>query len=89
MTKLYVGGLSYKDNDTTLKAAFEKAGKVSSASVVTDRETGSSRGFGFVEMDNADSALKAIAMWNGKELNGRRLTVNEARPDEEKLPRRV
>lgn len=86
--KLYIGGLSYSTTDETLKEAFAKAGAVSSAKVITDRMTGRSRGFGFVEMENDDDAAKAIEMWTGKELDGRRLTVNEARPLTERPPRR-
>lgn len=85
--KLYVGGLSYSTTQDSLKSAFEKAGQVSSATVITDKMTGKSRGFGFVEMDNDDEAMKAIDMFNGKELDGRTVTVNEARPLEER-PRR-
>ena len=86
--KLYIGGLSYSTTDETLKEAFAKAGAVSSAKVITDRMTGRSRGFGFVEMESDDDAAKAIEMWTGKELDGRRLTVNEARPLTERPPRR-
>ena len=86
--KLYIGGLSYSTTDETLKEAFAKAGPVSSAKVITDRLTGRSRGFGFVEMESDDDAAKAIEMWTGKELDGRRLTVNEARPLTERPPSR-
>jgi cold-inducible RNA-binding protein len=86
--KLYVGGLSYNTTDEGLKEAFAKAGAVSSAKVITDRMTGRSRGFGFVEMDDDAEADKAIEMYNGQELDGRRLTVNEARPMAERPPRR-
>lgn len=85
--KLYVGNLSYQTNDDGLRAAFEQAGPVSSASVVMDRMSGRSRGFGFVEMTNDEDAEKAIALWNGKELDGRKLVVNEARPMAERPPR--
>lgn len=78
--KLYIGNLSYKTNDDMLRDAFSQAGAVESVSVIMDRMTGRSRGFGFVEMTNDDEAERAIAMWNGKELDGRTLTVNEARP---------
>ena len=81
--KLYVGGISYTTTDDGLRKAFEQAGTVVSASILMDRMTGRSRGFGFVEMEDAD-ASKAIDMWNGKELDGRTLTVNEARPREER-----
>lgn len=80
--KLYVGGISYSTTDQGLKDAFAQSGAVLSASIVMDRETGRSRGFGFVEMENDAEADAAIAMWNGKELDGRSLTVNEARPKE-------
>lgn len=82
--KLYVGGVSYNTTQDGLKAAFEKAGQVVSADIMMDRMTGKSRGFGFVEMANDEDATKAIEMWNGQELDGRNLTVNEARPREER-----
>jgi len=78
--KLYVGGLPYSTSEDALRAAFEKAGAVESAVVIMDKMTGRSKGFGFVEMTNDEDADKAITMWNGQELEGRRLTVNEARP---------
>ena len=78
--KLYVGGLPYNTTDDELRDAFSQAGTVESASVVTDKMSGRSRGFGFVEMTNDEDAQKAIEMWNGKEFGGRNLTVNEARP---------
>ncbi len=84
--KLYVGNLSYGTTSETLKAGFEAAGAVISASVLTDKMTGRSRGFGFVEMEDAD-ADKAIAMFDGKNFEGRDIKVNEARPMEER-PRR-
>ena len=77
--KLFVGGLPYRTADDELRGAFAQAGEVVSASIVTDRETGRSRGFGFVEMGDAD-ADGAISMWNGKEFGGRMLTVSDARP---------
>ncbi|MFH1161969.1 MAG: RNA-binding protein [Candidatus Jorgensenbacteria bacterium] len=86
--RLYVGGLPYTTSEETLREAFAKAGAVASASIVTDKMTGRSRGFGFVEMENDGDADKAIEMWNGKELDGRSLTVNEARPLEARAPRR-
>jgi len=86
--KLYVGGLSYGTTEDTLRTSFAQAGEVTSASVIMDRMTGRSKGFGFVEMASDDDAGKAIEMWNGKELDGRRLTVNEARPLTERPPRR-
>ena len=84
--KLYIGNLSYNTNDEGLRSAFSQAGTVVSVAVIMDKMTGRSRGFGFVEMEDADSD-KAIDMWNGKELDGRELVVNEARPLEDR-PRR-
>lgn len=78
--KLFVGGLPYRTTGDELKDAFSQAGEVATASIVTDRETGRSRGFGFVEMAQDADAEKAIAMWNGKDFGGRTLTVSEARP---------
>ena len=72
--KLFVGGLPYRTTGDELKDAFAKAGEVASASIVTDRETGRSRGFGFVEMADDAGADAAIEMWNGKEFDGRTLT---------------
>ena len=85
--KLYVGGLSYDTSEDSLKEAFAKAGTVESAVIITDKMSGRSKGFGFVEMSSEEEAQKAIEMWNGKEFDGRNLTVNEARPMEER-PRR-
>ena len=85
--KLYVGGLPYKTTDAELRDAFSKAGAVDSATVIIDKMTGRSKGFGFVEMSNDDEANAAIEMWNGKELDGRTLTVNEARPLQPRAPR--
>lgn len=79
-TKLYVGNLSFKTTSDDLREYFSQAGEVESASVIEDRETGRSRGFGFVEMATAEGAQAAIEQFNGKDLNGRNLTVNEARP---------
>lgn len=78
--RLFVGNLPYNVSSEDLEKAFSQAGTVTSARVITDRETGQSRGFGFVEMGSAADGQKAITMWNGQELNGRALTVNEARP---------
>ncbi len=78
--KLFVGGLPYRTTNDELRDAFAKAGEVASASIVTDRETGRSRGFGFVEMAQDADADNAISMWNGKEFDGRTLTVSDARP---------
>ena len=86
--KLYVGGLSYDTTETSLKDAFSQAGEVVSAAVITDKMSGRSRGFGFVEMATEEGAQKAIDMWNGKELDGRTLIVNEAKPREDR-PRRT
>jgi len=77
---IYVGNLSFDTGDAELRAAFEAYGEVTSASVITDRETGRSRGFGFVEMPSADQAKAAIQALNGTDLGGRALKVNEARP---------
>jgi RNA recognition motif-containing protein len=78
--RLYVGNLSFSTTSDELREAFSQYGSVTSASVVSDRDTGRSRGFGFVEM--ADGADEAIEAMNGQELGGRTLTVNEARPRE-------
>lgn len=86
-TKLYVGGLSWGTNDDALNQAFSQAGNVVSAEVKIERDSGRSRGFGFVEMATEEEAQAAIAMWNDKELDGRTLTVNEARPMEARGPR--
>jgi len=86
--KLYVGGLSYDTTDDGLREAFAGAGEVTSATVITDRMSGRSKGFGFVEMAEDDAASKAIEMWDGKELDGRTIKVNEARPMEPRPPRR-
>ena len=80
--KLYVGNLSFQTSSDDLQQLFAQAGTVESASVVEDRETGRSRGFGFVEMSSNEEGAAAIAQFNGKEVNGRSLTVNEARPRE-------
>ena len=78
-TKLFVGSLPWAINDQQLKEAFEPHGNVVSAKVVTDRNTGRSRGFGFVEMDNAEEAEKAMKALNDSELGGRNIVVNEAK----------
>ena len=80
--KLYAGGLSYNTTETTLKETFSQAGTVESATVIIDKMSGRSKGFGFVEMSTDEEAQKAIEMFNGKELDGRTITVNEARPQE-------
>jgi cold-inducible RNA-binding protein len=78
--KLYVGNLPYEMTEEKLEALFSEAGHVASAKIITDRQTGQPRGFGFVEMDTKAEAQKAISMLNGKEVEGRVLAVNEARP---------
>jgi|SRR3989344_1840509 len=88
MKKLYVGGLSYSTTQDTLRDSFAQSGTVTSATIIMDKMTGRSKGFGFVEMENDEDADKAIATWNGKELDGRTVTVNEARPLEARPPRR-
>jgi RNA recognition motif-containing protein len=80
--KLYVGNLSFQTSGQDLQQLFAQAGTVESASIVEDRETGRSRGFGFVEMSSKEEGEAAIAQFNGKEMNGRNLTVNEAKPRE-------
>ena len=77
---IYVGNLSYNTTDASLRAAFEAHGEVVSAQVITDRDTGRSRGFGFVEMPSAEEARAALAALDGFELDDRALKVNEARP---------
>src|SRR5215213_6337008 len=79
-TRLYVGNLNFRTTGDELREVFSQAGEVENATVVEDRDTGRSRGFGFVEMATAEGAATAIAQFNGKEFNGRTLTVNEARP---------
>ncbi len=81
-TKLFIGGLAWAITDDMLREAFERAGTVTSAKVITDRETNRSRGFGFVEMATPEEAQAAIDMWNDQELEGRAIIVNEARPRE-------
>ncbi|MBM3257106.1 MAG: RNA-binding protein [Candidatus Liptonbacteria bacterium] len=85
--RLYVGGLPYSTTQDELKDAFAQAGTVESASIITDKMSGRSKGFGFVEMSTDAEAQKAIEMWNGKDFGGRKLTVNEARPMEARAPR--
>ena len=81
-TKLYVGNLAFQTTSQELEQLFGQAGTVQSASVVEDRDTGRSRGFAFVEMSSQEEATSAIQQFNGKELGGRALTVNEAKPRE-------
>jgi len=76
---IYVGNLSFTTNETDLKEAFQAFGEVQSASIIKDKYSGESRGFGFVEMPNKDEAEKAMSMLNGKDLKGRTLKVNEAK----------
>lgn len=77
--RLYVGGLPYQTTDNDLINLFEQVGQVSSATVITDRETGRSKGFGFVDMTNAEDGRRAIEQLNGTALGSRTITVNEAR----------
>jgi RNA recognition motif-containing protein len=86
--KLYVGSLSYDTTQQSLQDAFAQAGTVASATVIIDKMSGRSRGFGFVEMSTDEEATKAIEMLNGAELDGRKITVNEARPMAERPQRR-
>jgi RNA recognition motif-containing protein len=86
-TKLYVGGLPYSTTQDELRDAFSKAGTVTSTSIIMDKMTNRSRGFGFVEMGSDDEAQKAIEMWNGQDFDGRKLIVNEAKPLEPRAPR--
>src|SRR6059058_1585525 len=81
-TKLYVGGLPYSVTEQQLNDLFAQQGSVTSAKVITDKYTGQSRGFGFVEMSTPEEAKKAISALNGTQLDGRSLTVNEAKPQE-------
>ena len=87
MTNIYVGNLSYTATEDEVRAAFEQYGAVDRVSVIKDRETGRSRGFAFVEMPSGDEARDAIESVNLSEIAGRKVTVNEARPREER-PRR-
>lgn len=83
-TKLYVGNLSFNTGEGDLRAAFEKVGPVLSCSLIMDKFTGKSRGFAFVEMSSPADAQKAIDQFHGKDLDGRTLTVNEAKPREDR-----
>jgi RNA recognition motif-containing protein len=87
MKNIYVGNLSFRMNDDELREIFEPFGEVTSAKIVMDRDTGRSRGFGFVEMTNDNEALEAIQKLDGQDMGGRNVTVNEAKPREER-PRR-
>ncbi len=82
--RIYVGGLSYDTTQNSLRKAFEAIGPVTSADVVTDRDSGNSRGFGFVEMQNDEDANTAISTLNGTDLDGRTLTVNQAKERSER-----
>ena len=82
--KLYVGGLAYSVTEQELEALFAEIGKVTSTAVIKDRDSGQSKGFGFVEMEDDAAAQNAIKELNGKDLSGRSITVNEARPQEDR-----
>ena len=82
--KIYVGNLSFQTTDADLNTMFSEVGQVESVQIITDRDTGRSKGFGFVQMTDDAAAEKAIAQLNGKEVSGRNLTVNEARPMQKK-----
>lgn len=86
--KLYVGNLSYRTTEQELTDLFSQAGSVASATIIKDKMTGDSKGFGFVEMASSEDAQKAIDMFAGKDFGGRALTVNIARPLAERPPRR-
>jgi RNA recognition motif-containing protein len=86
--KLYVGSLPFSTTEEELHELFSSYGPIASVRIVTDKFTGMSKGFGFVEMENADDASKAVAGLNGKALNGRTLIVNDARPEQPRAPRR-
>ena len=84
--KLFVGNMNFQTTESDLRSLFEPFGEIASAQIVTDRDTGRSRGFAFVEMPSDDDANKAIAALNGKEVGGRALQVNQARPRPERSP---
>jgi len=84
--KLYVGGLAYSVTDEELEKLFAEHGAVASAKVIKDRDSGQSKGFGFVEMNEEKDGQAAITTLNGKDFNGRSIVVNEARPQEERRP---
>ncbi|MGN6548245.1 MAG: RNA recognition motif domain-containing protein [Aureliella sp.] len=84
MTNIYVGNLSFRATEDDIRQAFGAYGDVTSVNIIVDRETGRSRGFAFVEMPNADEAAAAIESLNSQEVVGRRITVNEARPRDER-----
>ena len=83
-SKLYIGGLAYSVTEDELKALFAEQGEVVSVAIIKDRDSGQSKGFGFVEMADAETAQKAIKELNGKDMSGRALVVNEARPQEDR-----
>ena len=83
-TKLYVGNLAFQTTSEQLQTMFAQAGTVESVSLIEDRETGRSRGFGFVEMQTKEEGAAAISQFNGKDLDGRSLKVNEAKPREDR-----
>ena len=87
--KLYVGNLAFNTTEQDLQDEFAQHGQVNSTSIITDRETGRSRGFGFVELESSESASAAIKALDGKDLDGRALSVNEARPREVRVMRRA
>ena len=84
---IFIAGLSFKVNDADLSSLFEEYGAIASAKVVVDRQTGRSKGYGFVEMDDNEAASKAISELNGAEYDGRTISVSEARPREERPKR--
>lgn len=91
LKKLFVGGIPWESTEDTLRTYFSGAGNVESATIISDRLNGRSKGYGFVEMSTLEEAERAIEMFNGKDFEGRRLTVNEAqppRPREDRGPRR-
>lgn len=86
-SKLYVGGIPYRTTEDELRTAFEEAGAVVSTSIISDRMTGRSRGFGFVEMASEAEGQAAVDRWDGKEMDGRMLSVSNARPQGDRPPR--
>ncbi len=85
--KLYVGNLSYDTSEASIRTAFEVHGEVTSVNLITDRDSGRPKGFGFVEMGSAEEAQKAIAALDGTQMDGRAIKVNEAKPQEPRAPR--
>ena len=84
MKNIFVGNLSFGSTEADVRSLFEQYGNIERVNLITDRDTGQSRGFGFVEMSGNDEAQRAIAALDGRELNGRNLKVNEARPKEDR-----